>query len=194
MHAPLTADDERRAAWIRHYLSSGELPEAIKLGWSSQLVVSSLAAGQMREARKLGWLPAGEEPKAITLPDFVKGTAAVLDPKDVERRTAWIKHYIAQNRLDDARKLGWKEYHKEAGGGWKEASLLAAAQHMVAAPATAAAPAAQAVATAAPAVVTAAPAAPAPAPAPAQNVATSAAKNEELSAPPPPGLAGPPPG
>ena len=184
MHAPLTADDERRAAWIRHYLSSGELPEAIKLGWSSQLVVSSLAAGQMREARKLGWLPAGEEPKAITLPDFVKGTAAALDPKDVERRTAWIKHYIAQNRLDDARKLGWKEYHKEAGGGWKEASLLAAAQHTVAA---------QAVATAAPAVVTAAPAAPVPAPAPAQNVATLAAMKEELSAPPP-GLAGPPPG
>ena len=137
----------------------------------------------MREARKLGWLPAGEEPKPSTLPDFVKGAAAALDPKDVERRTAWIKHYIAQNRLDDARKLGWKEYHKEAGGGWKEASLLAAAQHTVAAPATPAAPVAQAVATAAPA----------PAPAPAQNVATSAAKNEELSAPPP-GLAGPPPG
>jgi hypothetical protein len=72
----------------------------------------------MREARKLGWLPAGEEPKPSTLPDFVKGAAAALDPKDVERRTAWIKHYIAQNRLDDARKLGWKEYHKEAGGGW----------------------------------------------------------------------------
>ena len=138
--------------------------------------MSSLAAGQMREARKLGWLPAGEEPKPSTLPDFVKGAAAALDPKDVERRTAWIKHYIAQNRLDDARKLGWKEYHKEAGGGWKEVSLLAAAQHTVAAPASPAAPAA-----------------PSPAPAPAPNVATLAAKKEEPLAPPP-GLAGPPPG
>ena len=83
----------------------------------------------------------------------------------------------SRNRLDDARKLGWKEYHKEAGGGWKEASLLAAAQHTVAAPA----------------VATAAPAAPAPAPDPVQNVSALAAKKEELSAPPP-GLAGPPSG
>ena len=52
--------------------------------------MSHLTTGQLREARKLGWVPAGEEPKGVPLPPK-KATAPTTDPKELERRTAWIK-------------------------------------------------------------------------------------------------------